>query len=222
MRVDQIRHASPGPVTASTIASVGRLHAAARLDHCARYAMDSRGHRYGTARGFCRAHGHSKTGRLSAPLTTWPDQCLGFHPTSRMHLHLGERVLDAWGPASATTSEVVRRQALTCVFGCGDRVTVSGCHWLAATRQSRLARALLGRGPGAAGHPDRTRPAFGGTEPRMEGPMRRFALVVGIVVALGLGVVPAAVAANPDANRFTFTDRSPTITSAGPGRRWRP
>jgi hypothetical protein len=32
--VDQIRHASPGPVTASTIASVGRLHAAARLDHC--------------------------------------------------------------------------------------------------------------------------------------------------------------------------------------------
>ena len=40
--------------------------------------------------------------------------------------------------------------------------------------------------------------------------MRRFALVVGIVVALGLGAVPSAVAANPDVNHisesFTFTD----------------
>ncbi len=36
--------------------------------------------------------------------------------------------------------------------------------------------------------------------------MRRFALVVGIVVALGLGGVPAAVAADPDVNHFTFTD----------------
>ena len=39
--------------------------------------------------------------------------------------------------------------------------------------------------------------------------MRRFALVVGIVVALGLGAVPSAVAANPGVNHFTtesFTD----------------
>ena len=41
----------------------------------------------------------------------------------------------------------------------------------------------------------------------MERPMRRFALVLlGIVVALGLGGAPAAVAANPDVNHFTFTD----------------
>lgn len=36
--------------------------------------------------------------------------------------------------------------------------------------------------------------------------MRRFALVVGIVVALGLGAVPSAVAANPGVNRFTITE----------------
>jgi hypothetical protein len=36
--------------------------------------------------------------------------------------------------------------------------------------------------------------------------MRRFALVVGIVVVLGLGSVPSAVAANPEANRFSFTE----------------
>src|SRR2546422_6545026 len=36
--------------------------------------------------------------------------------------------------------------------------------------------------------------------------MRRFALLVGIVVALGLGGVPAAVAANPGVNHFTFAD----------------
>jgi hypothetical protein len=36
--------------------------------------------------------------------------------------------------------------------------------------------------------------------------MRRFALVVGIVVALGLGIVPSAVAANPDVNHFTITE----------------
>jgi hypothetical protein len=36
--------------------------------------------------------------------------------------------------------------------------------------------------------------------------MRRFALVVGIVVALGLGAVPSAVAANPEVNHFTITE----------------
>jgi hypothetical protein len=40
--------------------------------------------------------------------------------------------------------------------------------------------------------------------------MRRFALLVGIVVALGLGGAPSAFAANPDVNRFSeafsFTD----------------
>ncbi len=36
--------------------------------------------------------------------------------------------------------------------------------------------------------------------------MRRFALVVGIVVALGLGGAPSAVAADPDVNHFTITE----------------
>ena len=36
--------------------------------------------------------------------------------------------------------------------------------------------------------------------------MRRFALVVGIVVALGLGSVPTADAANPGVSRFSFTE----------------
>ncbi len=36
--------------------------------------------------------------------------------------------------------------------------------------------------------------------------MRRFALVVGIVVALGLGAVPSAVAANPEVIHFTITE----------------
>jgi len=36
--------------------------------------------------------------------------------------------------------------------------------------------------------------------------MRRFALVVGIVAALGLGAMPSAVAANPVVNHFTFTE----------------
>ena len=36
--------------------------------------------------------------------------------------------------------------------------------------------------------------------------MRRFALVVGIVVALGLGAVPSAVAANPGVIHFTITE----------------
>ena len=35
--------------------------------------------------------------------------------------------------------------------------------------------------------------------------MRRFALLVGIVVALVLGSVSSAVAANPDVNHFSFT-----------------
>jgi hypothetical protein len=36
--------------------------------------------------------------------------------------------------------------------------------------------------------------------------MRKFALVVGIVVALGLGAVPSAVAANPGVIHFAITD----------------
>jgi hypothetical protein len=36
--------------------------------------------------------------------------------------------------------------------------------------------------------------------------MRRFALVVGIVAALGLGAMPSAVAASPGATHFTFTE----------------
>jgi hypothetical protein len=36
--------------------------------------------------------------------------------------------------------------------------------------------------------------------------MRRFALLVGLVVALGVGSVPSADAANPDVNRFSFTE----------------
>lgn len=36
--------------------------------------------------------------------------------------------------------------------------------------------------------------------------MRRFALVVGIVVALGLGGAPSAVAAEPGVNHFTITE----------------
>lgn len=36
--------------------------------------------------------------------------------------------------------------------------------------------------------------------------MRRFALVIGIVVAFGLGGVPSAFAANPDVNQFTITE----------------
>jgi hypothetical protein len=36
--------------------------------------------------------------------------------------------------------------------------------------------------------------------------MRRFALVVGIAVAFGLGAVPSAVAANPGVNHFTVTE----------------
>jgi hypothetical protein len=37
--------------------------------------------------------------------------------------------------------------------------------------------------------------------------MRRFALLIGIIVALGLGGAPSAFAANPGANRFAFTER---------------
>lgn len=36
--------------------------------------------------------------------------------------------------------------------------------------------------------------------------MRKFALLVGIIVALGLGGPPSALAANPDVNRFTITE----------------
>ena len=36
--------------------------------------------------------------------------------------------------------------------------------------------------------------------------MRKFALLVGIIVALGLGGVPSAFAVNPDVSRFAFTE----------------
>jgi hypothetical protein len=44
-----------------------------------------------------------------------------------------------------------------------------------------------------------------GTEPRAGGPLRKFALLVGIIVALGLGAMPSAFAANPDVNHFSDT-----------------
>jgi hypothetical protein len=47
--------------------------------------------------------------------------------------------------------------------------------------------------------------------------MRRFALVIGIIVALGLGSVPSAVAANPGVNRFTFTESSTDLNFCGTG-----
>ena len=62
-------------------------------------------------------------------------------------LHACERVFDAWGQASATTSEVVRRQVLTFVFGCGDRVPVSGCRWMASTRRVAWFRPYPGGDP---------------------------------------------------------------------------
>jgi hypothetical protein len=40
----------------------------------------------------------------------------------------------------------------------------------------------------------------------MEAAMRKLALVVGVVVALGLGGAPSALAANPDPNHFTITE----------------
>jgi hypothetical protein len=48
--------------------------------------------------------------------------------------------------------------------------------------------------------------------------MRRFALVVGIVVALGLGAVPSAVAANPDVNHFTITESFTDTDFCGTGQ----
>ena len=57
-----------------------------------------------------------------------------------------------------------------------------------------------------------------GTEPRMEGPIRRFALVVGIVVTLGLGAVPSAVAADPDVKHFTITESFTDDNFCGTGQ----
>jgi hypothetical protein len=48
--------------------------------------------------------------------------------------------------------------------------------------------------------------------------MRRFALVVGIVVALGLGAVPSAVAASPDVNHFTITESFTDTDFCGTGQ----
>jgi hypothetical protein len=61
--VDQVRHASRGPVNTSMIASVGRLHAAARLDHCAgttQWTLGVTG--VGPLAG---VRGHTRAGRLS-------------------------------------------------------------------------------------------------------------------------------------------------------------
>jgi hypothetical protein len=48
--------------------------------------------------------------------------------------------------------------------------------------------------------------------------MRRFALVAGIVVALGLGAVPSAVAANPGVNHFTITESFTDTDFCGTGQ----
>jgi hypothetical protein len=48
--------------------------------------------------------------------------------------------------------------------------------------------------------------------------MRKFALVVGIIVALGLGGVPPAVAANPDVNHFAFTESFTDTDFCGTGQ----
>jgi hypothetical protein len=149
--VDQVRHASPSPVNASMIASVSRLHAAARLDHCAGATQGLSGSQVWDRSRILPVRGHTRAGRLSGAADNVAGPVFRFPSTSRMHLHLGERVLDAWSLASATRSEVVRRQALTWVFGCGDRVTVSGCRWMASAQQSRLGRTLTGRGTRAAG-----------------------------------------------------------------------
>ena len=139
--VDQVRHASPGPVNGSTIASVGRLHAAARLDHCVGATQwDSRGHRCGTARGFCRVRGHSRAGRLSGAADNVAGPVFRFPSTSRMHCIWASGCLTPGAWPRRPRRSVVRRQALTCVFGCDDRVTVSGCRWMASARQSRLVR----------------------------------------------------------------------------------
>ncbi|MEI8407474.1 MULTISPECIES: hypothetical protein [unclassified Kribbella] len=47
--------------------------------------------------------------------------------------------------------------------------------------------------------------------------MRRFALVVGLVVALVLGSVSSAMAANPDVNHFSFTESSTEGNFCGTG-----
>lgn len=48
--------------------------------------------------------------------------------------------------------------------------------------------------------------------------MRRFVLVVGIVVAVALGSMPSAVAANPEVNRFTITDSFTENNFCGSGQ----
>jgi hypothetical protein len=48
--------------------------------------------------------------------------------------------------------------------------------------------------------------------------MRRFALVVGIVAALGLGAMPSAVAANPGVVHFAFTESFTDSNFCGTGQ----
>ena len=75
---------------------------------------------------------------------------------------------------------------------------------MASARQSRLVRTLTGRGTRAgevfrlAGRVPRS---VGDRITNSGGSMRKCALLVGIIVALGLGGVPSAFAANPGANR---------------------
>jgi hypothetical protein len=118
---------------------------------------------------------------------------LGGNPSPTLLLSCGDRATTQWVSASAICST-----SLTPVR--------------ASTQQSRLVRTLLGREPMLPGHSvwpnasrvDRDRTTNGG------GPMRRFALLVGIIVTLGLGGAPSAFAADPDVNHFTieesFTD----------------
>ena len=54
------RRRLPGPASASTIASVSRLHAPARLDHCAGATQWTLGQRCANARGFCRVRGQGE------------------------------------------------------------------------------------------------------------------------------------------------------------------
>ena len=48
--------------------------------------------------------------------------------------------------------------------------------------------------------------------------MRKFALLVGIIVALGLGGAPSAFAANPDVNRFTIKESFTDADFCGTGQ----
>ncbi len=80
---------------------------------------------------------------------------------------------------------------------------------MASTQQSRLVRTLTWRGTrtvGPFGLTERVPRSVKARTTKSGGSMRKFALLVGIIVALGLGGVPSAFAANPGANRFSFTE----------------